>query len=173
MKNEPKRSIPKKNYIKAILLFVGVVALVLYARQIFLLRTENDLNQSSLSRVIGEVKYEEISNVFVETSFSYFVYINNTSSKEIQEFENKIKTYIVNNDLQNNFYYLNVTDRSDDNNLIGDLNKRLKTNNKIATLPTIVYFEDGEYRNQYPIDISNINIKNVKKYIKNTFIEEE
>ena len=173
MKNETKRSIPKKNYIKAVLLFIGVVGVVLYARQIILLREENNLNRSSLSRVIGEIKDEEITNVFVETSSSYFVYINNTNSKEIQEFEEKIKNYIVNNDLQNNFYYLNVTERNEDESLISDLNKKLKTNTKINVLPTIIYFKDGEYQNQYSIDVTNINIKNIKKYIKNTYTEEE
>lgn len=146
MKKE-KRDVPLKNYIIALLIVLGVVILTFYIKKTYDLSEERNLSQSILSRIIGEIKYDEIDNVFLEINGDYFIYISYSKNSEISAFEKQLKNLIVNNDLQNNFYYLNVNDEKKDDNLIKDLNNKFKLNNKkIDYIPAILYYENGDFK---------------------------
>lgn len=142
-----KRDIPLKNYIIALLIVLGTVFLAFYIKKSYEISRVRNSSQSVLSRVIGEIKYDEIDNVFLEINGSYYIYISHLSNDEIVILEEDLKELIATHDLQNNFYYLNVNDKNNNANLIKNLNNKFKLEaKKINYLPTVLYYEDGEFK---------------------------
>lgn len=89
---------------------------------------------------------DEISSVLSETPSYYFIYIGYTKDQNTYEFEKKLKPLIDNYALQNNFYYLNITDIKENNkNYKEQLNQKLNLEkNTISKVPVILYFKDNE-----------------------------
>lgn len=89
---------------------------------------------------------KEISSVLSETPSYYFLYISYTSSEDVYNLETELKPLIDEYQLQNNFYFLNVTDFKDNNS---DYKKDIALalgidQNIISKVPIILYFKDGE-----------------------------
>lgn len=92
----------------------------------------------------------EIKSTLLETSSYYFVYIGYEKSKSVYEFEKDLKPIIDKNQLQNSFYYLNVTNMKETNkNYKTDIAKELSVDESILSdIPVILYFKDGTYQNK-------------------------
>lgn len=165
MKSE-KREVPLKNYFIALLVVLGVVLLTIYFKASYNLKEELSFSQSVLSRTIGEIKYDEIDNVFLEVNGDYFIYISYSRNAEVNRLEKKLKEIIINQELQNNFYYLNVSDMNE-KNLIMELNQKLNlTKEKINKLPTILYYEDGVFKDLITSDNDDlISVDEIKDLI--------
>ena len=88
----------------------------------------------------------EIDNVLSETPNYYFLYISYTNSKDVYELETDLKPLIDEYQLQNNFYYLNVTNiKKENNNYKEDIANTLDIDSSIISkVPIILYFKDGE-----------------------------
>jgi len=141
------REVPLKNYFIALLVVLAIVIVVLYAKRTYELNTEKKLSQSVLSRVVGEIKYKEISNALGEKSTNYFVYISYVNDENIYNLEIKLKKLIANYELQDNFYYINVTDELNDTDLISNLNTKFKINLSDKTnIPLVLYYQAGNLK---------------------------
>ena len=92
----------------------------------------------------------EIKSTLLETSNYYFVYIGYAKNKSIYEFEKKLKPIIDDNQLQNCFYYLNITDLKEKNkNYKSDIAKELNVYlNILNDIPVILYFKEGTYQSK-------------------------
>lgn len=139
-----KREVPLKNYFIALLIVLVIAIVVLYAKKTYEINTSQRLSQSVLSRVVGEIKYNEISSALGEKSSNYFIYISYVKKEDIYNLETKLKKIIANYELQDNFYYINVTDELEDANLISNLNTKFNLNlSSKDNLPLILYYESG------------------------------
>ena len=89
---------------------------------------------------------DEISSVLSETPSYYFLYISYTNDEDVYNLEEDLKPLIDEYQLQNNFYFLNVTDFKDTNkNYKDDIAKELGIDASIISdVPIILYFKDGE-----------------------------
>ena len=88
----------------------------------------------------------EISSVLSETPNYYFLYISYTGDEDVYNLEEELKPLIDEYQLQNNFYFLNVTDFKDTNtDYKEDIAEALEIDADIITdVPIILYFKDGE-----------------------------
>ncbi|MCM1052382.1 MAG: hypothetical protein NC483_00170 [Ruminococcus sp.] len=88
----------------------------------------------------------EISSVLSETASDYYIYISYTKDKNIYEFEKKLKPLIDKYNLQNNFYYLNITDiKENDTKYKEKITKELGIETKtLNKLPVILYYQNGK-----------------------------
>ncbi len=88
----------------------------------------------------------EISSVLSETASDYYIYISYTKDKNIYEFEKKLKPLIDKYNLQNNFYYLNITDiKENETNYKEKITKELGIETKtLNKLPVILYYQNGK-----------------------------
>ena len=86
-----------------------------------------------------------IDSVLSETPNYYFVYISYTQDKNIYNLEKNLKPIIDDYDLQNNFYFINVTNIKEKNKKYKeDIAKELKIeSNIIKNVPVILYFKNG------------------------------
>ena len=89
---------------------------------------------------------DEISSVLSETPSYYFLYISYTNDEDVYNLEEDLKPLIDEYQLQNNFYFLNVTDFKDTNkDYKDDIAKELGIDASIISdVPIILYFKDGE-----------------------------
>ena len=88
---------------------------------------------------------DEISSVLSETPSYYFLYISYTEDEEVYNLEVELKPLIDEYQLQNNFYFLNVTDFKDTNtDYKEDIALELGIDESIISeVPIILYFKDG------------------------------
>lgn len=95
----------------------------------------------------------EISSVLSETPNYYFLYISYTGDEDVYNLEEELKPLIDEYQLQNNFYFLNVTDFKDTNtNYKEDIADTLNIDrNIISDVPIILYFKDGELATMHGI----------------------
>ena len=154
-KNE--RFVPTKNYIIALILIVGVIALSWYAFAWYKTIQENKLSTSYLvsKKVItNEIEsLDKISDILSETPSQYYLYISYTGTKEIYSLEKGISKVIKEYGLNDSFYYLNISDIKNDKNYIQKVNQALGLEeDTLKSIPNIIYYEDGQV-----VDIVNKN----------------
>ncbi len=148
MKKKKNNTVPAKNYVLAFVLSLFAIFLAFYIFSWYDVYKEKKYNESYLIRtntISLEVNdIEEIENTFTEAPNEYFVYIGYRNDEEIYKLEKKLKTIIDRYNINDNFYYIDVTDLKGKVDYIEKLNTALKlTNEKIKTVPTILYFKDG------------------------------
>ena len=161
-----KREIPLKNYFISLIIVIGVVLLTFYIVKVYKISEEMRLSESVLSRIVGEVKYEEIDSVLLEKADSYFIYLSYAGDKEIYETEKELKDLITVYDLQDHFYYINITDEIDDE-LVAKINKdfNLKKDNKIKNLPSILYYKEGKLDKTFNKATDVFTLDDLKKFL--------
>ena len=133
-KNKNK-SLSMKNYLVACLLILGIVLVVLYFYKWHQVKEEEKylnsylVNTGTVNLEMSDIK--EINTVLSETPSYYFVYISYTKEEDVYNLEKELKPLITEYDLQNNFYYINVTDIKEKNeNFKEDIAKELKIDSK-------------------------------------------
>ena len=145
---ENERFIPIKNYFIAIGLVVAAVLLTLYGFAWYNVLKEGKVAQSYLvkEKVISSVIQclEEVEAIFAVVPDEYFIYISYTGSEEIYNMEKDLKKVINKYELNDQFYYLNVTSIKDKETHIEDINKSLNLDAEIKQVPTIVYVKEGK-----------------------------
>lgn len=146
IKNE--RYVPLKNYVISIVIICGIVLLTWYGFAWYNVFKENKIATSYLVKekiISNEIKsLNEVEDIFSEAPASYYVYVSYTGSEEIYNMEKEIKDLIVDYNLNDSIYYLNVTSIKDEKDAIDQVNRALKLEDKkISKLPTIIYYKDG------------------------------
>ena len=139
-----KKDIPLKNYIISLLIVVGVVLITFYVKKTYEMNVEASLSQSVLSRTVGEVKLDEIDTVLLEKADNYFIYLSYANDAKVYNFDKKIKNIIADYELQDNFYYVNLTDELDEN-ILTSVNKKFNLKKgQIIELPAILFYQEGK-----------------------------
>lgn len=139
-----------KKYIIMLIIVLGIIFLFLYFYKWYEVKQDEKYLQSYLMETntinleMNETK--EIHQVLSETANYYFIYISYTEDKNIYEFEKKLKPLIDEYDIQNNFYYLNITDiKKTNKNYKKDIAKELNVDETdISKIPSILYFKDNK-----------------------------
>lgn len=148
MVKKKKNSVPAKNYIIAVFLSVLAILLTLYIFSWCSIYQEKKYNKSYLKEtntISLEVNdLEEIENTFTEAPSEYFVFISYRNKEETYKLEKKLKKIIDSYNINDSFYYIDVTDLKEENDYLEKLNTALGlTEKQITKIPTILYFRDG------------------------------
>lgn len=85
---------------------------------------------------------DELNQIMQELPSNYFIYISYTGDADVFNLEKKLKNVIDNYGIQDSFYFVNVTNNLEDENLLQDLNDSLNTT-KIDAIPCILYYNNG------------------------------
>lgn len=140
------RYIPRKNYVYALLIFVGIILLCWYILSWHDVKKQDRYSQSYListnTLALEITNIKEIPEVLKETPNEYFVLISYTGDKEIENLEKDLKKIIDNYGIKDATYYVNVTSHKEDTNLYNDLANSFKTN-RIKNIPCILYYING------------------------------
>lgn len=133
-----------RKFINYILLMITIILLCVISVKLHNIYKQNRLSTSVLTRTIGSINYDDINNTIGELTSDDYIIISYVKSENTRDIEKKIKNIIVDNNIQNNTYYLDVTDKMLEENFYQNLNSKFKLNNKIVSVPTILCYEDGK-----------------------------
>lgn len=138
----------KKNYVKlGIIIFVTVV-LTLSASNLYRNYDNNKINVSYISSYVNVINYNELSDTIREMSSNSFLYVGYTGNKDVYSFEKKLKKVIKNEQLEDNFYYVDVTEKLNDINMVDEFNSLVGIiDSETIIFPAVVYF-----KNNVPVD---------------------
>lgn len=137
-----ERSIPKKNYFILMLLLVAVVILTFAVVSVCKGIKSSNVASGYINKYVNELSYNELDTYLVEPSSNTFVYVTYTGDEQIYKLEKNLKKIIANNELNDEFIYMNVTKEMENDNFMNELNNKFSTD-KINKLPIILYFKDG------------------------------
>lgn len=166
MMKDNKRVVPPKNYIIAVLILIAIIVVFLYAKRTYELSVQNKISQSVLTRLVGEINYQETDSVFLEKTADYFIYISYANDKKTYNLEKEIKKVISKYEIQDNFYYLNVTDEMEKENFIDKLNSKLNANiGSTNSLPVVLYYQDNELKSYLSSYNDLFNIKDFENLL--------
>ena len=139
-----------KKYFVGLCIILAIIFLALYLHRWNTVKEQEKyynsylISTNTISLEMNDIN--EIRSVLSETPSYYFLYISYTQDKEVYHLEEELKPLIDEYQLQNNFYFLNVTDFKDTNtDYMSDIANELSISNNIITdVPIILYFKDGE-----------------------------
>ena len=143
------KSISTKKYIVALCVGIGIIFIALYINKWNQVKElEKYLNSYLISTNTISLEMNDINqidSVLSETPNYYFVYISYTKDKNVFNLEKKLKPLIDDYNLQNNFYYINVTDiKVNNKNYKKDIANELNVSEKVINkVPVILYFKEG------------------------------
>lgn len=138
-----------KKYLISILLVFGTIAITWFGFRIYQNHEDNKVSKSYLisEKVLSkEIKsIDEVVDVFSEAPNKYFILISYTGNKDTYNLEKKLSAVIKKHKLEDQIYYLDVTDIKDDSNVLDKINSSLGLEKKKVTqIPTIIYYSNGE-----------------------------
>ena len=150
-----------KKYFVGLCIILAIIFLALYFYKWHTVKEQEKYLNSYLIETntisLEMTDINEISSVLSETPSYYFLYISYTNDEEVHQFEEELKPLIDEYQLQNNFYFLNVTDFKDTNtNYKEDIANVLNIDASIISeVPVILYFKDGELASTHGIHTAN------------------
>lgn len=145
-KNKKKDKIDVRKYINYVLMMIAVVLVAIISVKLYHTYKDNKLGESVFSRMTGTIQYDDIENATSEMSTDGFILISYTKSEEVKDFEEKLKSTVIDHEMQNNFYYLDATEIMLEDDYIDSINKKFKLEDhlKITEIPAILYYKEGK-----------------------------
>ena len=94
---------------------------------------------------------DEFDHISQELPSSYFIYLGYTGDKDVYNFEKDLKVLIDTYNINDIFYYIDVTDLMDDENYLDKIKEVLKIDS-LENVPAIIYVNDGEIKDSNILD---------------------
>ena len=157
--------ISHKNYIYAVLVLLGGILIALYIFEWVNVKKEEKLMNSYLLKsntINSTIELDSINQTLSETPSSYFIFLSVTGDETAYEFEKNLKRIIDNYDLNDLFYYVDVTDLKNNNpNYLKEIKKKL--NVVVENVPALIYVHEGKLSQDLVLDGVNGNIINIQE----------
>ena len=99
------KKIPMVNYIKVFLISVTTVFIVLVLSNVYLNKKHYELANDDIMGFLATIKFDEINEYLVE-NVDGFIYIASSADTTLDTFELKLKEYILGENLEEDFVYL-------------------------------------------------------------------
>ena len=165
-KNKNSKYFSLKHYVYLGIAFLAIIFIIWYIISWHNVKqTEKYLNSYLITT--NTIQYEikditEIIQVLKESPSEYFVYISHTEDENIYKLEKKLKKIIDDYNISEAFYYVNINNYLDNDNIYNELNEIFNTT-KINNEPCILYYKNNE--------LNSIIIKDEGIFDYNDFIK--
>ena len=165
-KNVKKKKIEPINYFYALLIIVGCVLLVLYIFKWRDVKQEEKLMNSYLissNTIQNSVKdLDSLNLIRQEAPSSYFIYLSYHGDEKIYELEEELKPIIDKYDLNDIFYYVDLTKLKEDDGYLDKVNDALDVKD-IENIPAIIYVNEGKINKKDILDGTSDSILSVSE----------
>lgn len=154
-----KKTIPTKNYIIVFILSICTLLLTFYLMNVY--NNSENTHQKTLS--ISEVRENELKSYITENN-EVIIYMSSSNNNQIETFEKNLNNYILDNNLKNEFVYLDLNNVSENfyNEFYINYVKESNSEKFIIKEPTLVIINNRVIKNY----INNIdNIDQVKEFL--------
>lgn len=175
MSTETKKIEPK-NYVIFGIICILTVVLVFYLSMWYETRQEYYKNNSVISEVLAEINKTELSSYVLENP-NAIVYIASSKDEDIKKFEKELKKFIQNNNLNNQFVYLDLS-QPYNSDVVSEI-KNLSSNSfKVDNFDinqgvNFIVFENGKVKAILHRDSSTVKIDHIKNFMSVYEVVEE
>ncbi len=166
-----KNSIPTKNYVIVLIISLLAIFMTYYIFSWYNLYENKKFSESYLIKT-NTISLEvndltEIESTLSESPNNYFVYIGYRNDENVYKLEKQLKKVIDKYNLNDIFYYIDITDLKEEDNYLEKINEALDlTENKVTSVPTIIYFKDGTVSKDSIISREDGNMMSVGDFEK-------
>ncbi len=169
-----KREIPVKNYVILILVFLVTIVAVFYVRDWYNTTKNYYAQNSVMTKVVREIKSEEISNYILENQ-RFILYVSSGHDSGIKNFEDDFKNLIQSLDITDDVLYMNldgVNSESFYDLLKNNYVRNSKIKNQIVDSNSSLYlFTDGKVSGVLN-NVSDYSIKRLENIIKSWGVDD-
>ena len=169
-----KKEIPYKNYIILVLVFLMTILVTLYVRDWYNTTKVYYAQNSVMTKVVKEIKSEEISNYILENQ-RFILYVSSGQNSQIKDFEDEFKNLIQNLDISDDVLYMNldgVNTGSFYDLLKNNYVRNSKIKNQIVDSNSSLYlFTDGKVSGVLN-NVSDYSIKRLENIIKSWGVDD-
>lgn len=146
-KNKKKEKMDIRKYVNYCLMMVAIVLVAFIAVKFYNTYQNNKLGESVFTSMARNIQYDDIDSATSEMSTDSFILISYTKNEDVKNFEEGLKKSVINNELQDKFYYLDATDLMLEDGYIKALNKKFAIDGhyEIEALPAIIYYKEGKF----------------------------
>lgn len=130
-----------KRYCLATTIILGTILITYICYLLFIDITDKIYNTSYLEKNNLVKETINISDYNISNDGDYFIYISYRGQKDIYNLEKNLKELIKKYNLQDKLYYIDVTDKLGNKELLQEINTTLKLEDfQVKQVPTIIYF---------------------------------
>lgn len=130
-----------KRYCLATTITIGTILITYLCYLLFIDITDKVYGTSYLEKNNLVKETININNYNISNNGDYFLYISYRGQKDIYNLEKNLKDLIKKYNLQDKFYYIDVTDKLGNKELLQEINTALKLEAfQVKQVPTIIYF---------------------------------
>ena len=140
---EDERIIPIKNYVILGLIFIIIVALVLYFCNLYHVYDNHQREIPVIRDTLFEIQPDELDHYIMENPTT-IIYMCTASNENCRDYERELKKLVVKENLQDEIIYLNLSN-IDQNSFVDKFNAKYPYRLKLTkNYPAFVAFENGE-----------------------------
>ena len=169
-----KREIPVKNYVILILVFLVTIVAVFYVRDWYNTTKNYYAQNSVMTKVVREIKSEEISNYILENQ-RFILYVSSGHDSGIKNFEDDFKNLIQSLDITDDVLYMNLDGVNSEsfydllkNNYVRNSNIK---NQIVDSNSSLYLFTDGKVSGVLN-NVSDYSIKRLENIIKSWGVDD-
>lgn len=168
------KKIPMFNYVKVFILFAITVLVVLILAKNYKEKVQYDRANQDIMSFLSNIKYEELENYLVE-NHDGFIYMASSSDALLDSFEKELKDYILSDELEKIFVYLDSSEYSVDmytklqNSFFSsDLSKQVT----LSDQPNVFFVKDGKIVAILYATPTTITLGDVKNFVNMNEVKE-
>ena len=172
-KEEKERKIPTKNYIILVVLFIAIIALVLYLCNLYHVYDAHQREIPVIRDTLFEIQPEEIEHYVMENPTTVF-YMCTAASEACRDYEKDLKKLVEKDELQSTIIYVNLSN-VDQNEFVDTFNAQYPYKVSLKkNYPALIVFEDGDISSiLQPEKGERLTISETEQFIKLNKIKKE
>ena len=139
---EKERKIEIKNYLILALIFIATIALTLYLCNVYSVYEESKRQIPVIRGTLSEITSEELDH-YISENPTVILYMCTPSNMVCRNYEKDLKKYVLQEELQEEIIYLNLTEEESANYATA-FNEKYSSKIKLTNnYPALIIFEDG------------------------------
>lgn len=170
-KTEEEKVIPKKNYIILVVLFVAIIALVLYLCNLYHVYDEHQREIPVIRGTLYEIQPDELEHFIMENPTTV-IYMCTAANETCRDYEKDLKKLVEKDELQESIIYVNLSN-VDQNQFVDSFNAAYPYRVTLKKhYPAFVVFEDGDVTAMLQANKNEkLSILDTEQFIKMNKIE--
>ncbi len=172
-KEDQKRKIPTKNYIILLVLFIAIIALVLYLCNLYHIYDAHQREVPVIRDTLFEIQPEEIEHYVMENPTTVF-YMCTAADETCRNYEKDLKKLVQKEELQSAIIYINLSN-VDSDEFVSTFNTKYPYKISLKkNYPAFVVFQEGKIISILQADKnSKLTISDTAQFIKLNKIQKE
>ena len=166
MQKKNEKSIPIKNYVLLLVLFLLTFLLVYYLYRWYVVYSDYQSQIPVIREYLSEVTEQEMEH-YIQENPTAVVYVCTAADIECRNFEKNFKKLVEKDSLKDYVTYVNLTDENKDTFVERFNQKYPHKKIKLTNYPAIIVFEDGIISDILQADEDDkMSVTEVKQFLK-------